>query len=94
MSKTNSHQFCGTMGERIEQGLIAKNQKKQVIAWVLDVVSRMGENVSKRQRDKFNTACVAFDETTGRLYFGRNGGIDKLALNCILQLKKFCLKLT
>ncbi len=37
----------------------------------------MGENVSGRKREKFNTACVAFDETTGKLYFGRNGGIDK-----------------
>lgn len=77
MSKADSHQFSGTKGERIAQGLIPENQKKQVIEWAQDVVSRMGKNVSNRKREKFNTACVAFDETTGELYFGRNGGIDK-----------------
>lgn len=77
MSKASNHQFVGTKGERIAQGKIPANQKKQVVAWAQDVVRRMGENVSKRKRDKFNTACVAFDETTGQLYFGRNGGIDR-----------------
>ncbi|MDO4633902.1 MAG: YwqJ-related putative deaminase [Eubacteriales bacterium] len=77
MSKASSHQFSGTKGERIAQGKIPENQKKQVVAWAQDVISRMGENVSKRKREKFNTACVAFDESTGQLYFGRNGGIDR-----------------
>lgn len=77
MSKADSHQFSGTKGERIAQGKIPENQKNQVIAWALDVIQRMGANVSKRKREKFNTACVAFDETTGQLYFGRNGGVDR-----------------
>ena len=77
MSKASSHQFSGTKGERIAQGLKPENQRAKLVDWANDVVSRMPENVSKRKREKFYTACVAFDETTGQLYFGRNGGIDR-----------------
>lgn len=77
MSKASSHQFSGTKGERIAQGIIPANQKSKLIDWANDVISRMPDNISKRKREKFNTACVAFDETTGELYFGRNGGIDR-----------------
>ena len=35
------------------------------------------ETVSKRQREKFNTASVAYDESTGKYYYGRNNGIEK-----------------
>lgn len=77
MSKASSHQFSGTKGERIAQGKVPENQRKQVTAWAEDVVSRMGPNVKKSDRNRFNTACVAFDETTGELYYGRNGGIDR-----------------
>lgn len=34
------------------------------------------EGVSKRQRDKFNTATVVYDESTGKYYNGRNHGIE------------------
>lgn len=34
------------------------------------------EAKSKRQRDKFNTASVVYDESTGKYYYGRNGGIE------------------
>ena len=77
MSKSDSHQFTGTMGQKIEQGMKPENLKKQLVSWAEEVVSRMHRSVSKRKRDKFNTACVVFDEMTGKLYFGRNGGIDK-----------------
>ena len=88
MSKSSSHQFSGTKGERIAQGRIPANQKKQLTDWANDVVARMGENVSKRKRDKFNTACVAFDETTGKLYFGRNGGVDRFGPDLHPDIKK------
>ena len=77
MSKSSSHQFSGTMGDRIAQGMTPENLKKQIIGWAKQVVARMGKNASNRKRAKFNTACVAFDESTGTLYFGRNGGINK-----------------
>lgn len=75
MSKASSHQFSGTKGERIAQGKIPENQHKQVTAWAEDVVARI--NAAGGDRDRFNTACVAFDESTGQLYYGRNGGVDR-----------------
>ena len=77
MSKSDSNQFKGTKGERIAQGLKPENLREHLIKWANEVVSRMPENVSKRQRERFNTACVAFDEETGNMYYGKNGGIDK-----------------
>lgn len=88
MSKASSHQFSGTKGERISQGKIPANQKAKLIDWANDVISRMPDNISKRKREQFNTACVAFDETTGELYFGRNGGIDRFGTELHADIKK------
>lgn len=77
MSKSDSHQFTGTKGQKIEQGMNPENLKRQLVSWAEEVVTRMSDNVSNRKRERFNTACVVFDELTGTLYFGRNGGIDK-----------------
>lgn len=43
-------------------------------------------NISKRQRDRFNTVCVAYDSVTGNFYYGRNKGIniEKTSKNSIL----------
>jgi len=79
MSKASSHQFSGTKGEKIAQGKNPENQKKQVVAWAEDVISHI--NAKDGDRDSFNTACVAFDESTGALYFGRNGGVDRFGPN-------------
>ena len=76
MSKTNSHQFSGTRGEKIAQGIKPESQRTKLIDWANDVLSVLDPK-SNTQRKKFNTATVAFDEATGDLYFGRNGGIDK-----------------
>ena len=76
MSKTNSHQFSGTRGEKIAQGMKPENQRAKLIEWAKDVLSVLAPK-SNTQRKKFNTATVVFDEETGNLYFGRNGGIDK-----------------
>lgn len=35
------------------------------------------EMQSKRQRDRFNTACIAIDITTGKRYYGRNKGLEQ-----------------
>lgn len=75
MSKASSHQFNGTKGEKIAQGRVPANQKSKLIDWANDVVSHI--EAKDGDRDGFNTACVAFDEATGNLYFGRNGGVDR-----------------
>ena len=73
MSKSDSHQFTGTKGQKIHEGLQVENQRRMVLAWAEDVANHL----SKSQRSKFNTATVVFDETTGNLYYGRNKGIEK-----------------
>lgn len=80
MSKAESHQFHGTLGEKIAQGMKPENLKANLIGWAKDVEKYLLSK-SKTKRDKFNTACVAFDEATGKLYFGRNGSINKEASN-------------
>ncbi|WP_288886038.1 hypothetical protein [uncultured Eubacterium sp.] len=80
MSKSNSNHFSNTRGKRISQGIIPSNQKKRVIDWARKVAAAL-DMKSKRQRDKFKSACIVFDEKTGNVYFGRNGGIDKTASN-------------
>ncbi len=87
MSKTNSHQFSGTRGEKIAQGMKPENQRAKLVDWANDVLSVL-EPKSNNQRRKFNTATVAFDEETGDLYFGRNGGIDKFGDEIHPDLKK------
>lgn len=82
MSKSSSNQFVGTRGQRISQGLVPSNQKAKVTSWAKATADYLAGK-SKTQRDKFKTACVAFDEKTGNLYFGRNGGINKDASNVV-----------
>lgn len=77
MSKSHSGLFRGTKGDRIAQKPDPRELKKAVVAWAEEVVRRMPKDISKKKRDRFNTACVVFDETTGKLYFGRNGGIEQ-----------------
>lgn len=71
MSKSDCHQFTGTKGQKIHAGLKVGNQRAKVIEWAEDVAAHL----TKTQREKFNTATVVFDESTGKLYFGRNKGI-------------------
>lgn len=80
MSKGDSHQFSGTRGQKIEQGLVPANQRIKVTEWASDVASYL-KGKSNRKRDSFKAACVAFDEETGNLFFGRNGGINRDADN-------------
>lgn len=76
MSKNQSHLFEGTLGEKIANAIKPSVQREAVTRWA-DQMSQALEDVSKRQRDKFRTACVAVDDETGNMYFGRNGGIGR-----------------
>lgn len=77
MSKSHSGLFRGTKGDRIARKPDPRILKKAVVAWAEEVVRKMPKDVSKRERNSFNTACVVYDEETGKYYFGRNGGIAK-----------------
>ena len=81
--KPNSGLFSGTRG--IKNHIAPKvylNQSTQnrrhVVLWAKEQVSEL-EKKSNRQREKFNTASIAYDESTGKYYYGRNGGIEKNA---------------
>ena len=88
MSKASSHQFTGTKGQRIAQGIVPSNQKEKVISWAKAMANYL-QSKSKRKRDNFKTACVVFDEATGKLYFGRNKGINLDASNVEKNTKLF-----
>ena len=76
MSKGISGLFHGTHGEKVANAIKTSVQKDAVTSWSEHTAERLAET-SKRQRDKFRTACVAVDEETGKMYFRRNGGIDR-----------------
>ena len=86
MSKALSYLFKGTIGERVARAIMPSFQRKAIRAWANHVAAELSAK-SKRQRDKFKTACVAVDDYTGEMYFGRNGGIghDGLGLHPALK---------
>ncbi len=74
MSKGYSGLFLGTKGEKMHKGS-SKQMQLYITSWARDIAKRL-EKTSKRQREKFNTATVAYDESTGKYYNGRNHGIE------------------
>lgn len=74
MSKGYSGLFSGTRGEHAYKGS-RKQMQSHINLWASETATRL-ENISKRQREKFNTATVAYDESTGKYYNGRNHGIE------------------
>lgn len=48
---------------------------KKVVLWANNESNRLLK-ISKRQRDKFNTASIVYDKSTGKYYYGRNKGIS------------------
>lgn len=76
MSKNSSNLFVGTKGARLAKAITPSVQRSLVRSWAEKEALRL-EKISKRQREKFKTACVAVDENTGRFYYGKNGGINR-----------------
>ena len=90
MSKPSSSLFRETIGEKRKKvtETYSDSQKtrariynatqnhRHVVLWAQITASKL-EAVSKRQRDKFNTASVVYDESTGKYFYGRNNGIEK-----------------
>ncbi len=83
MSKPSIGLFYGTLGHRylnpssnIPTRDNATQNHRHVVLWAQEKAKEL-EAKSKRQRNKFNTACVAYDESTGKYYYGQNGGISQ-----------------
>lgn len=75
MSKDSSGLFSGTSGAKSSSSgrsnaVIKKYSKQRVKDWAKSEQKRL----TGRKKKDFNTACVVYDETTGKYYYGRNGG--------------------
>lgn len=74
MSKSISGLYSGTKGSK-QYGGSSRQLRSHVTSWAKDTADKLSE-VSNRQREKFNTATVVYDESTGKYYNGRNRGIE------------------
>ena len=74
MSKSVSGLYAGTKGSK-QAGGSSRQLHSRVTSWAQDTADRLSAE-SKKQRDKFNTATVVYDVTTGKYYNGRNHGIE------------------
>ena len=72
MSKGYSGHFNKTQGARYGTGTVASAQRVAVAQWAKQKLASLG----KRKAKDVNTAAVAFDESTGKMYFGVNKGIS------------------
>ena len=73
MCKPRSGLFQGTAGDLASSaatGQLANRLQQTVTQWA----ENFAHSLPSSKRDKFLIACVAFDETTGRCYYGWNKG--------------------
>ena len=68
MSKGLSGHFTGTNGYTIRAAC-----RDHVTAWAREKMN----GLSGKAKKTFNTACVVYDESTGKYYYGRNGGYNE-----------------
>jgi hypothetical protein len=64
--------YVGTAGARSAAPVSAAVMSSKLVAWA----QRKSSGMSNCQRRKFNTACVVYDEESGRYFYGRNRGIE------------------
>lgn len=76
MSKPATNLVLGTSGALKLELINPKVQYEMVKTWAEIQVKEL-QAISNRQRNMFNTACIVVDEKNNKVYFGRNGGIDK-----------------
>ena len=71
MSKSYSYLFSGTKGSIIhDKDIIKSVSRGKVKAWAKEKRNSLTGEAKK----KFNTACIVYDEATGKCYYGINGG--------------------
>lgn len=74
MSKGGSGYFSGTKGSQSE----GRRSNAQIKAYSHERVKSWAEKkrneLTGKAKKNFNTACVVYDESTGKYYYGRNGG--------------------
>lgn len=70
---TKGHKAYSSSGHKLSPAQIKSQSQKRVKNWARKKQSELTGKAKKN----FNTACVAYDEKTGKFYFGRNGGYNK-----------------
>lgn len=70
MSKGYSGLFAGTKGCNPTDEEIKQLSRLSVIRWAKQTKGKL----SGKAKKTFNTACVVYDEISGRFFYGRNGG--------------------
>ena len=64
--------YLGTVGARGARPGSAVLMSAKLTAWA----HRKAMGLSGRQRRAFNTACIVYDEESGRYFYGRNKGVE------------------
>jgi len=73
MSKSYSYLFSGTKGSITHDKSVIKSVSHgKIKAWAREKMNTL----SGKAKSSFNTACIVYDESTGKCYYGRNGGYN------------------
>lgn len=76
MGSGNKGHYNGTHGSSAYAPHKPAQLHKKLSTWAKRVANQL-ESTSKRQRDLFNVACIVYDISTGKRYYGRNNGIQR-----------------
>ena len=74
MGTSGGGRYTSTSGAEAGHGPYARAMHSRLTSWAQRKANEL-ERVSNRQRDKFTTATVVYDESTGKYYYGMNRGI-------------------
>jgi len=79
MSKAASGLFSGTKGSGAsKRGIGSKPTSAQIKSnsheYIKTWAEKKNNELTGKAKKNFNTACVVYDEKTGKYYYGRNGG--------------------
>lgn len=71
MSKSYSYLFSGTQGSIThDRDVIRSVSRGKLKSWAQE----KRDSLTGKARKNFNTACIVYDEATGKCYYGINGG--------------------
>ena len=79
----------GAMGSLTGMALNSGVSRNVLRSATQNYASEHMKTLSNTQKAKFNTAAGAYDKLTGRIYFGRNKGIERSGMTIHKDLKKY-----
>lgn len=78
--------FGNTGGRRTDTNISIREYSKYHVE---DWARRKRSTLTGKMKKNFNTACVVYDESTGKCYYGRNGGYHEksyVKTRCSLEI--------